>query len=47
MMAREIKRLDEQLKRALEREAWHGPSVLELLAGVSADEAAARALRTA
>lgn len=41
MMAREIKRLEEQLKRALEGEAWHGPSVLESLAGVSADEAAA------
>ncbi len=40
-MAREIKRLEEQLKRALEGEAWHGPSVLESLAGVSADEAAA------
>ena len=41
MMAREIKRLEEQLKRALEGEAWHGPSVVESLAGVSADEAAA------
>lgn len=41
MMAREIKRLEEQLKRALEGEAWHGPSVLESLTGVSADEAAA------
>lgn len=40
-MDREIQRLEEQLKRALEGEAWHGPSVLELLAGVSADEAAA------
>ncbi|MDH4038789.1 MAG: DinB family protein [Candidatus Krumholzibacteria bacterium] len=41
MIAREIKRLEEQLKRALEGEAWHGPSVLESLAGVSAHEAAA------
>ena len=40
-MDREIKRLEEQLKRALEGEAWHGPSVLESLAGVSADDAAA------
>jgi uncharacterized damage-inducible protein DinB len=40
-MAREIERLEVQLKRALEGEAWHGPSVLELLAGVTADEAAA------
>ena len=41
MAAREIKRLEEQLKRALEGEAWHGPSVLESLAGVSAVDAAA------
>jgi uncharacterized damage-inducible protein DinB len=40
-MAGETGRLEEQLKRALEGEAWHGPSVLESLAGVSADEAAA------
>ncbi len=39
-MAREIMRLDEQLRRALEGEAWHGPSVLEVLAGVSAEQAA-------
>ena len=42
MMASETRRLEEQLRRALEGEAWHGPSVLESLAGVSADEAAAR-----
>lgn len=41
MSAPETRRLAEQLRRALEGEAWHGPSVLELLAGVSADEAAA------
>lgn len=40
-MARETRRLEEQLKRALEGEAWHGPSVLESLAGVTGDEAAA------
>src|SRR5215510_8495990 len=39
-MTAEINRLDEQLKRALEGEAWHGPSVLELLTGVSAAQAA-------
>ncbi len=39
-MSPEINRLDEQLRRALEGEAWHGPSVLELLAGVSAAQAA-------
>jgi uncharacterized damage-inducible protein DinB len=39
-MATEVNRLEEQLRRALEGEAWHGPSVLELLAGVSAAQAA-------
>ena len=39
-MISEVDRLDEQLRRALEGEAWHGPSVLELLAGVSAAQAA-------
>lgn len=33
-------RLDDQLRRILEGEAWHGPSVLESLAGVSASHAA-------
>jgi uncharacterized damage-inducible protein DinB len=40
-MSGETTRLEEQLKRALEGEAWHGPSVLETLAGVSAQQAAA------
>ncbi len=39
-MTAEVDRLEEQLRRALEGEAWHGPSVLELLAGVSAAQAA-------
>ena len=39
-MRAEVDRLEEQLKRAIEGEAWHGPSVLELLAGVTAAEAA-------
>ena len=38
-MAGEMTRLEEQLRRALEGEAWHGPSVLEALAGVSAEQA--------
>ena len=41
-MTREIERLEDQLRRAFEGEAWHGPAVLEVLAGVTADEAAAR-----
>src|SRR4026208_1811235 len=32
----EVDRLEEQLRRTLEGEAWHGPSVLELLAGACA-----------
>ncbi len=41
-MSGETRRLEEQLRRALEGEAWHGPSVLESVAGVSAQQAAAR-----
>jgi uncharacterized damage-inducible protein DinB len=40
-MKTELQRLEEQLERALEGEAWHGPSVLEVLEGVSAHQAAA------
>jgi uncharacterized damage-inducible protein DinB len=40
-MQAELNRLEEQLARALEGEAWHGPSVLETLEGVSAEQAAA------
>ena len=40
-MKTEIQRLEEQLGRALEGQAWHGPSVLEVLEGVTADQAAA------
>jgi hypothetical protein len=39
-MTAEVNRLEEQLRRALEGEAWHGPSVLELLAGLSVAQAA-------
>ena len=41
-MTREIERLEDQLRRSFEGEAWHGPAVLEVLAGVAADQAAAR-----
>ena len=47
MASAESKRLEDQLRRALEGEAWHGPSVLESLAGVSAEQAAARPIRGA
>jgi uncharacterized damage-inducible protein DinB len=35
-------RIADQLKRAFEGDAWHGPSVLEVLEGVSAWAAAAK-----
>src|SRR6187402_3155670 len=40
-MTEELTRLEEQLRRAFEGEAWHGPAVLEVLAGVSVEAAAA------
>lgn len=39
MIVSEIRRLEEQLRLALEGEAWHGPAVLEALAGVTAEQA--------
>ena len=38
----EIQRILDQMRRAYEGEAWHGPSLREALAGVTAAEAAAR-----
>ena len=38
----EIERILDQLKRAFEGNAWHGPSVREALAGVTAAQAHAR-----
>ena len=40
-MASEIARIDEQLRRSFEGGAWHGPAVLEALADVSHEQAAA------
>jgi uncharacterized damage-inducible protein DinB len=37
----ELKRINSQLKRAFRGTAWHGPSVMELLEGVTAEQAAA------
>lgn len=39
---REVERIADQLKRAHEGGAWHGPAVDELLEGVTAEQAAAR-----
>ncbi len=43
----EIERVLDQLKRAYEGEAWHGPSVREALSGVTAAQAHARPLNNA
>lgn len=40
----ETSRIADQLRRAFDGEAWHGPSVLEILSGVTAADAAARPL---
>ena len=41
-MATEVQRLEQQLRTTLEGGARHGPAVLELLAGVTPEQAAAR-----
>ena len=38
----EIQRIEDQLKRAFEGNAWHGPSVSEVLNDVTATQAASR-----
>lgn len=43
-MMTEIERVLDQLERAYKGNAWHGPSVLEALAGVTAEQAAAHPL---
>ncbi|PYS87293.1 MAG: DinB family protein, partial [Acidobacteria bacterium] len=43
----EIERILDQLKRAYEGNAWHGPSVREVLAGITAEQAHARPLPNA
>jgi uncharacterized damage-inducible protein DinB len=40
----EVERIVDQLQRAYEANAWHGPSVQELLAGITAEQAAERPL---
>ncbi len=43
----EVERIRDQFRRAFEGEAWHGPSVLSLLNGVSAEQAAAHPVQGA
>ena len=38
----EVKAIADQLKRAYEGQAWHGPSIKEILADVTAEQAARR-----
>src|SRR5690242_20242116 len=40
-MTEELCRLEDQVRRAFEGEAWHGPAVLEALADVSSEAAGA------
>ena len=40
----EIRRIEDQLRRAFEGEAWHGPALLTLLRTLTAAQAAARPL---
>ena len=37
---KELERIKDQFQRAFNGQAWHGPSVLSLLAGVTAEQAA-------
>jgi uncharacterized damage-inducible protein DinB len=39
-MTTEVERIRDQFRRAFDGEAWHGPSVLSLLGGVTAQQAA-------
>jgi uncharacterized damage-inducible protein DinB len=41
-MTVEVHRLEQQLRTAFEGAAWHGPAVLELLAGITPEQAFAR-----
>ena len=43
----EVERISDQFRRAFDGEAWHGPSVLTLLEGVTATQAAARPIPSA
>ncbi len=40
----EVERIVDQLRRAYEGEAWHGPPLKQILAGVTAEQAARRLL---
>ena len=46
-MATEIERILDQMDRAFAGDAWHGPSLMALLEGVSAEDAAKRPIAQA
>jgi uncharacterized damage-inducible protein DinB len=46
-MNSETARIADQLRRAFRGEAWHGPSLLDLLAEIAPEQARARPLRSA
>ena len=46
-MSSEVTRIEDQLKRSFEGGAWHGPSLMEALQGVTAAKAAAKPLSAA
>jgi uncharacterized damage-inducible protein DinB len=46
-MKSELERIEAQLSRSFEGGAWHGPSLLEALAGVTPEEAQAHPVRGA
>jgi uncharacterized damage-inducible protein DinB len=39
---KEVERITDQLQRAFRGEAWHGPAVMEILEGITSQQAAAR-----
>ncbi|HEY8227261.1 MAG TPA: DinB family protein [Pyrinomonadaceae bacterium] len=41
---KEVERIEDQLRRSFDGEAWHGPSLAELLDDVTASEAASKPL---
>ncbi len=44
---KEVERIADQLRRAFEGEAWHGPAVMEILDGMTAEHASARPFKSA
>lgn len=43
----EVERITDQMKRAFQGEAWHGPAVVTILEGITASQAAARPMNAA